>query len=138
MLKDSNVISLQISTADIMQQIVWVGSSSIRTVRTFVPERGTPGILGVRITPHVIIREEFLHDSFVLPSHHLNVAVIVQDKGRTGPASELRAVGKAVLDTANYSEDLISFTMLEKLNATGGLIMALQAITVCSGLDGQC
>ena len=38
MLKDSNVISLQISTADIMQQIVWIGSSSIRTVRTFVPE----------------------------------------------------------------------------------------------------
>ena len=50
MLKDSNVISLQISTADIMQQIVWIGSSSIRTVRTFVPERGIPGILGVRVT----------------------------------------------------------------------------------------
>ena len=62
----------------------------------------------------------------------------MQDKGRIDPASELRAVRKAVLDTANYSEDLISFTMLEKLNATGGLIMALQAITVCSGLDGQC
>ena len=50
MLKDSNVISLQISTADIMQQIVWIGSSSIRTVRTFVPERGIPGILGIRVT----------------------------------------------------------------------------------------
>ena len=51
MLKDSNVISLQISTADIMQQIVWIGSSSIRTVRTFVPKPGIPGILGVRVTP---------------------------------------------------------------------------------------
>ena len=50
MLKDSNVISLQISTADIMQQIVWIGSSSIRTVRTFVPDPGIPGILGVRVT----------------------------------------------------------------------------------------
>ena len=50
MLKDSNVISLQISTADIMQQIVWIGSSSIRTVRTFVPEHSIPGILGVRVT----------------------------------------------------------------------------------------
>ena len=53
--------------------------------------------------PHVIIREEFLHNPAILPSHHLNVTVIVQDKGKTGPASELRAVGKAVLDTANYS-----------------------------------
>ena len=51
MLKGSNVIGLQISTADIMQQIVWIGSSSIRTVRTFVPEPGIPGILGVRVTP---------------------------------------------------------------------------------------
>ena len=50
MLNGSNVISLQISTADIMQQIVWIGSSSIRTVRTFVPEHGIPGILGVRVT----------------------------------------------------------------------------------------
>ena len=88
--------------------------------------------------PHVIVREEFLHDPSVLPSHHLNVTVIVQDKGRTDPASELRAVGKAVLDTANYSEDFISFTMLEKLNATHLCYPALQAITVCSGLDGQC
>ena len=50
MLNDSNVISLQISTSDILQQIVWIGSSSIRTVRTFVPEPGIPGILGVRVT----------------------------------------------------------------------------------------
>ena len=87
--------------------------------------------------PHVIVREEFLHDPSILPSHHLNVTVIVQDKGRTDPASELLAVGKAVLDTANYSEDFISFTMLGKLNATHLCYPALQAITVCSGLDGQ-
>ena len=48
------MISLQISTADIMQQIVWIGSSSIRTVRTFVPESGIPGILGVRVTQNVL------------------------------------------------------------------------------------
>ena len=61
--------------------------------------------------PHVIIREEFLDNPSILPSHHLNVTVIVQDKGRTGPASELRAVEKAVLNAAKYSEDFISFTM---------------------------
>ena len=60
---------------------------------------------------HVMVREEFLHDPSILPSHHLNVTIIVQDKGRIDPARELRAVGKAVLDTANYSEDFISFTM---------------------------
>ena len=87
--------------------------------------------------PHVIIREEFLHDPSVLPSHHLNATVIVQDKERTGPASELRAVGRAVFDTANYSEDFISFTMLEKLNATHLCYPAPTAITVCSGLDGH-
>ena len=88
--------------------------------------------------PHVIIRDEFLHDPSVLPSHHLNVTVIVQDKGKTGPASELRAVRRAVLDTANYSEDFISFSMSEKLNATHLCYPALTAIIVCSGLDGQC
>ena len=88
--------------------------------------------------PHVIVREEFLHDPSVLPSHHLNATVIVLDKKRTDPASELRAVGKAVLDTANYSEDFISFTMLKKLNATHFCYPALQAIIVRSGLDGQC
>lgn len=51
MLYDSNVISLQISAAGIMQQIVWIGSSAIRTVRTSVPEHGIPGIRGVRVTP---------------------------------------------------------------------------------------
>ena len=50
MLNDSNVISLQISTAGIMQQIVWIGSSSIRTVRTSVPVHGISGIRGVRVT----------------------------------------------------------------------------------------
>ena len=50
MLKDSNVISLQISTAGIMQQIGWIGSSSIRTMRTSVPVHGIPGIRGVRVT----------------------------------------------------------------------------------------
>ena len=88
--------------------------------------------------PHVIVREEFLHNPSTLSSHHLNVTVIVQDKGRTDPARELQAVGKAVLDTANYSEDLFSFTMSEKLNATHLCYPALQTITVCSGLDGQC
>ena len=63
--------------------------------------------------PHVIIREEFLHNPSILPSHHLNVAVIVQEKDRTGPASELRAVGKAVMDTANYSDNFISFDMIK-------------------------
>ena len=47
-------------------------------------------------------------------------------------------MGKAVLDTANYSEDFISFTMLEILNATYLCDAALQAITVSSGLDGHC
>ena len=51
MLKDNNVISSQISTAGIMQQIGWIGSSSIRTVRTSVPVHGVPGIRGVRVTP---------------------------------------------------------------------------------------
>ena len=47
--------------------------------------------------PHVIVREEFLYNPSTLPSHHLNVTVIVQDKGRTDPARELRAVGKPFL-----------------------------------------
>ena len=63
MLNGSNVISLQISTADIMQQIVWIGSSSIRTVRTFVPEPGIPGILGVRVTPPLLLYSLVLGES---------------------------------------------------------------------------
>jgi hypothetical protein len=47
-------------------------------------------------------------------------------------------VGKAVLDTANYSEDFISYAMIEKLNAMHVCYEAPTAITVCSGLDGQC
>ena len=82
--------------------------------------------------PHVMVLEEFLHNPSTLPSYHLNVTLIVQDKGRTGPASELRAVGKTVLDTANYSEDFISFARKIEYYPD------LQARTVCSGLFGQC
>ena len=92
----------------------------------------------VEAQPLVPIREEFLHIPSTLASHHLNVTVIVQDKDRTGPASELRAAGKAVMDTANYSDNFISYDMIEKLNATHLCYPALKAITVCSGLDGQC
>ena len=67
----------------------------------------------VEVQPHVPIREEFLHNHSTLASHHLNVTIIVQDKDRTGPASELRAVGKAVMDTANYSDNFISFDMIK-------------------------
>ena len=59
-----------------------------------------------------------LHNPSTLASHHLNVTVIVHDKDRIGPASELRAVGRVVMDTVNYSDDFISFDMIEKLNAT--------------------
>ena len=55
----------------------------------------------------VPIREEFLHISSTLASHHLNVTVIVQNKDRIGSASELRAAGKAVIDAANYSDNFI-------------------------------
>jgi hypothetical protein len=86
----------------------------------------------------VPIRREFLHDPSVLPSNHLNVTVIVQDKDKTAPHNELRAVGKAVLDTGNYSVDFISYSMIESLNAMHLCYPALKAITVCSGLDGTC
>ena len=43
-----------------MQQIVWIGSSSIRTVRTFVPEPGIPGILGVRVTKQLM--KDYVYD----------------------------------------------------------------------------
>jgi hypothetical protein len=92
----------------------------------------------LEVQPLVPIREEFLHTPSTLASHHLNVTVIVQDKDRTGPASELRAAGKAVMDTANYSDNFISYDMIQKLNATHLCYPALKAITVCSGLDGQC
>ena len=61
----------------------------------------------LEVQPHVLICEEFLHKPSTLASHHLNVTVIVQDKDRTGPASELREVGTAVMDTANYSDNFI-------------------------------
>ena len=73
-----------------------------------------------------------------IASHHLNVTVIVQDEDRTGPASELRAAGKAVMDTANYSDNFVLYDMIEKSNATHLYYPALEAITVCSGLEGQC
>ena len=47
-------------------------------------------------------------------------------------------VAKAVLDTANYSEDIISFTIIDKLNAMHDCYMAPEAITVCSSLDRMC
>ena len=56
---------------------------------------------------HVPISEEFLHIPSNLPSTHLNVTVTVQNNDKTGRAKELRAVGKAVLDTANFVEDFI-------------------------------
>ena len=89
----------------------------------------------VEVQRHIPIREEFLHNPSTLASHHLNVTVIVLDKNRTGPAGELRAVGKAVIDTANYFDNFIP---IEKFNATHLCYPALKAITICSGLDGQC
>ena len=61
----------------------------------------------LEVLPLVPICDEFLHTPSTLASHHLNVTVIVLDKDRTGPASELRAAGKAVMDTANYSDNFI-------------------------------
>ena len=86
----------------------------------------------------VFISDEYLHDPSTLPSHHLNVTVSVQDKDKEGHSSVRRTVGKAVLDTANYSEDFISFNMIEKLDAMHVCYEASKAITVCSGLDGHC
>ena len=83
-----------------------------------------------------ILPDEFLHDPSTLPSDHLNV--LVQDKDKENQTSVRRTVGKAVLDTANYSEDFASFTMIDNLNATSNCYAAPTAITVCSGLDGQC
>ena len=91
----------------------------------------------VEVQPLVPIREEFLHNPSTLASHHLNVTVIVQDKDRTRPASEMRAAGKAVMDTASYSDNFIPFDMIKKLNATHLCYPALKVITVCNGLDGQ-
>ena len=61
-----------------------------------------------------------------------------KDKDKERQSSVRRIVGKGVLDTANYSEDFISFTMIDKLNAKHNCYTASKAITVCSGLDGQC
>ena len=85
-----------------------------------------------------LIDDEYLHDPSILPSNHLNVTVLVQDKDKENHFSVRRIVGKAVLDTANYSEDFTSFTMIEKLNTIHVCYEAPQAITVCSGLDDHC
>ena len=65
-----------------------------------------------------LIQDEYLHDPSTLSSNHLNVAVSVQDKDKESKPSVRCIVGKAVLDTANYSEDFISFIMIQKLDAT--------------------
>ena len=85
-----------------------------------------------------LIQDKYLHDPSTVPSHHLNVTVSVQDKDKESQPSVRRIVGKAVLDTANYSEDFISFIMIQKLNAMHLCYEAPKAITVCSGLDGHC
>ena len=85
-----------------------------------------------------LIHDEYLHDPSTIPSNHLNVTVSVQDKDEESRTSVRRAVDKAVLDTANYSEDFISFLMIQKLNAMHVCHEAPKAITVCSGLDGHC
>ena len=79
------------------------------------------------------IPDEYLHDPSTLPSHHLNVTVSVQDKDKEGHSSVRRILGKA-----NYSEDFIPFNMIEKLDAMHVCYEAPKAMTVCSGLDGQC
>ena len=85
-----------------------------------------------------LIHDEYLHDPSTLPSNHLNVTVSVQDKDKERQSSVRRVVGKAMLDTANYSEDFISFTMIQKLNAMHVYYVAPQAITVRSGFDAHC
>ena len=47
-------------------------------------------------------------------------------------------MGKAVLDTANYYEDFISFNVIEIFIAMHVCYEAPTAITVCSGLNGHC
>ena len=89
-------------------------------------------------TPPMLIQDEYLHDASTLPSNHLNVTVSVQDKDPDNQTSVRCIVGKAVLDTVNYSEDFISFIMIQKLNAMHLCYEAPKAITVCSGLDGHC
>ena len=85
-----------------------------------------------------ILPDDFFHDPSILPSDYLNVTVLVQDKDKERQSSVRRIVGKAVLDTANYSEDFVSFTIIDKLNVTHNCYTASKAITVCFGLDGQC
>ena len=69
------------------------------------------------VITYVLIPEEFLHDPSTHPSKHLNATVSVQDKDKESHVSVRCTVGRAVLDTANYSDDFISFNMIVKLNA---------------------
>ena len=89
------------------------------------------------IVPALIL-DEYPHDPSTLPSHHLNVTVSVQDKDKKCHSSVRRTVGKTVLDTTNYSEDFISYHMIEKVNAMHVCYEAPTAITISSGLDGHC
>ena len=107
----------------IQQHVVY--SSSTRSD----PVESVPGRTGTLVP---VLSQ---HDPSTLPSHHLNVTVSVQDKDEESRTSVRCAVDKAVLDTANYSEDFISFTMIETMHVCHE---ALKAITVCSGLDGHC
>ena len=74
-------------------------------------------IITDKVTPIVQIPEEFLHDPSTTPSKHLNVTISVEDKDKESHISVRRTISKAVLDTANYSTDFISFNMIVKLNA---------------------
>ena len=62
----------------------------------------------------------------------------MHDNDKERQSSVRRIVGKAMLDTANYSDDFISFAIIEKLNAMHVCHEAPQAITVCSGFNGNC
>ena len=64
------------------------------------------------------------------------MTVFVQDKQQANPRQ--RAPAKAVLDTANFAADFISFSMIVKLDAIDACYEAPQAITICSGLDNHC
>ena len=86
----------------------------------------------------VSVPVEFLHDSSTNPSQYLNMTVFVQDKQQANPRRERRAAAKAVLDTANFAADFISFSMIVKLDAIDACYEAPQAITICSGLDNHC
>ena len=86
-------------------------------------------------TISALIQDEYLHDPSTLPSNHLNVTVSVQDKDRERLPSVRRIVGKAVLDTANYSKDFISFTVMSiselSIHKDGGVSVGLHVLAAC-------